>query len=120
MTLSFRQCAAASSFLGLFYGVTASQPFFIILLVCLASFCRETHKLLIPNWLVIIGRLRTYDSVRPPYFFRPRSRSLRTSSIVTQMIEALSHGGVLRRPARLSHTAAKDEAVRAVLAYLHA
>lgn len=40
--------------------------------------------------------------------------------VVTHMVEALSHGAVLRRPARLSLTAAKDEAVRAVLAYLHA
>jgi AcrR family transcriptional regulator len=39
--------------------------------------------------------------------------------IVTQMIDALSHGAVLRRPARLSLAAAKEEAVRAVLAYLH-
>jgi Tetracyclin repressor-like, C-terminal domain len=40
--------------------------------------------------------------------------------VVTHMVEALSHGAVLRRPARLSLAAAKDEAVRAVLAYLHA
>jgi hypothetical protein len=40
--------------------------------------------------------------------------------IVTHMVEALSHGAVLRRPALLSLAAAKDEAVRAVLAYLHA
>ena len=40
--------------------------------------------------------------------------------VVTHMVEALSHGAVLRRPARLSLDAAKDEAVRAVLAYLHA
>jgi AcrR family transcriptional regulator len=40
--------------------------------------------------------------------------------VVTHMVEALSHGVVLRRPARLSLVAAKEEAVRAVLAYLHA
>jgi AcrR family transcriptional regulator len=40
--------------------------------------------------------------------------------VVTHMVEALSHGAVLRRPARLSLAAAKEEAVRAVLAYLHA
>jgi hypothetical protein len=40
--------------------------------------------------------------------------------IVTNMIDALAHGAVLRRPTGLSLDAAKDEAVRAVLAYLHA
>jgi AcrR family transcriptional regulator len=40
--------------------------------------------------------------------------------VVTHMVEALSHGALLRRPARLSLAAAKEEAVRAVLAYLHA
>ncbi len=39
--------------------------------------------------------------------------------VVTHMVEALCHAAVLRRPARLSLAAAKDEAVRAVLAYLH-
>jgi AcrR family transcriptional regulator len=39
---------------------------------------------------------------------------------VTHMVDALSHGAVLRRPARLSLAAAKEEAVRAVLAYLRA
>jgi AcrR family transcriptional regulator len=39
--------------------------------------------------------------------------------VVTHMVESLSHGAVLRRPARLSLAAAKQEAVRAVLAYLH-
>jgi hypothetical protein len=36
------------------------------------------------------------------------------------MVDALSDGAVLRRPARLSLAAAKEEAVRAILAYLHA
>jgi AcrR family transcriptional regulator len=40
--------------------------------------------------------------------------------VVTHMVESLSHGAVLRRPPRLSLAAAKEEAVRAVLAYLHA
>jgi AcrR family transcriptional regulator len=40
--------------------------------------------------------------------------------IVVQMVEALSHGAVLRRPAKLSLEDAKEEAVKAVLAYLRA
>jgi AcrR family transcriptional regulator len=40
--------------------------------------------------------------------------------VVTHMVEALSHGAVLRRPAGMSLATAKEEAVRAVLAYLHA
>jgi AcrR family transcriptional regulator len=40
--------------------------------------------------------------------------------VVTHMVESLSHGVVLRRPAGLSRVAAQEEAVRAVLAYLHA
>lgn len=40
--------------------------------------------------------------------------------IVTHMVEALSHGAVLRRPAGLSLEDAKEEVVRAVLAYLRA
>jgi len=39
--------------------------------------------------------------------------------VVTHMVEALSHGAALRRPAKVSLAAAKEEAVRAVLAYLH-
>lgn len=38
--------------------------------------------------------------------------------IVTHMVESLSHGAVLRRPKGVSLTQAKDEAVRAVMAYL--
>jgi AcrR family transcriptional regulator len=38
--------------------------------------------------------------------------------VVTHMVEALSHGAVLRRPPRLSLATAKEEAVRAVAAYL--
>jgi AcrR family transcriptional regulator len=40
--------------------------------------------------------------------------------IVVNMVEALSHGAVLRRPAGLSLEAAKEEVVRAVLSYLRA
>ncbi len=40
--------------------------------------------------------------------------------VVTHMIEALSHGAVLRRPPGLSLADAKAEITRAVLAYLHA
>jgi AcrR family transcriptional regulator len=38
--------------------------------------------------------------------------------VVTHMVEALSHGAALRRPPGLSLADAKEEAVRAVLAYL--
>ena len=38
--------------------------------------------------------------------------------VVTHMVEALSHGAVLRRPPGMSLSDAKQEAVRAVLAYL--
>jgi AcrR family transcriptional regulator len=40
--------------------------------------------------------------------------------IVTNMVEALSHGAVLRRPTTLSLEDAKEEVVRAVMAYLRA
>jgi AcrR family transcriptional regulator len=40
--------------------------------------------------------------------------------VVTNMVEALSHGAALRRPPGLSLADAKAEVVRAVLAYLHA
>ena len=39
--------------------------------------------------------------------------------VVTHMVEALSHGAVLRRPPGLSLSDAKAESVRAILAYLH-
>jgi AcrR family transcriptional regulator len=39
--------------------------------------------------------------------------------VVTHMVEALSHGAVLRRPQSLSLADAKAEIARAVLAYLH-
>jgi len=40
--------------------------------------------------------------------------------VLTHMVESLSHGAVLQRPPGLSLAAAKEEAVRAVLAYLRA
>jgi AcrR family transcriptional regulator len=40
--------------------------------------------------------------------------------VVTHMVESLSHGAILRRPPGVSLAAAKEEIVRAVLAYLHA
>jgi AcrR family transcriptional regulator len=40
--------------------------------------------------------------------------------VVTHMVESLSHGAVLRRPPGRSLPDAKEEAVRAVLAYLRA
>ena len=39
--------------------------------------------------------------------------------VVAHMIDALSHGAALRRPQTLSLAEAQDEAVKAVLAYLH-
>jgi len=41
-----------------------------------------------------------------------------TVFMVTQMVDALSHGAVLRRPPGVTLNAAKEEAVRAVSAYL--
>jgi AcrR family transcriptional regulator len=43
----------------------------------------------------------------------------KTVFVVTHMVEALSHGAVLRRPPGLSLEEAVEEAVRAVLAYFH-
>jgi hypothetical protein len=40
--------------------------------------------------------------------------------VVTHMVDALSHGAVLRQPVSLSLPAAKEEIVRAVMAYLRA
>jgi AcrR family transcriptional regulator len=40
--------------------------------------------------------------------------------VVTHMVESLSHGAVLRRPPTLSLALAKEEIVRAVMAYLRA
>jgi hypothetical protein len=40
--------------------------------------------------------------------------------VVAHMVDALSHGAVLRCPPQMSLAEAKEEAVRAILAYLHA
>jgi AcrR family transcriptional regulator len=42
----------------------------------------------------------------------------KTVFVVAHMVDSLSHGAVLRRPQGVSLTAAKEEALRAVLAYL--
>lgn len=44
----------------------------------------------------------------------------KTVFVVANMVEALSHGAALRRPAGVSLDEAKKEAVRAVMAYLNA
>lgn len=44
----------------------------------------------------------------------------KTVFVMAHMIDALSHGAMLRRPANVSLKEAKEEAVRAVLAYLNA
>jgi AcrR family transcriptional regulator len=44
----------------------------------------------------------------------------RIAFVLSQIVEALAHGAVLRRPASLSLAVAKEESVRAVLAYLRA
>jgi AcrR family transcriptional regulator len=52
---------------------------------------------------------------------RPPHRELdRMLFVLPHMVEALCHGAAYRRPPRLSLGAAKEEAVRAVLAYLRA
>lgn len=51
---------------------------------------------------------------------KPRRDLDKMVFVVTHMVEALSHGVLLRRPAGLSLGAAKEEAVRAVMAYLRA
>jgi AcrR family transcriptional regulator len=49
------------------------------------------------------------------------SRDLeRVLFVVTHMVDALSHGAALRRPPQISLAVAKEEAVRATLAYLGA
>jgi AcrR family transcriptional regulator len=42
----------------------------------------------------------------------------RVAFVVAQMVDALSHGAVLRRPPRMSLASAKEEAARAVLSYV--
>ena len=54
------------------------------------------------------------------YELKNRGDLNRVAFIVTNMVEALSHAAVLRRPATLSLAEAKEEVVKAVLAYLRA
>jgi AcrR family transcriptional regulator len=50
-----------------------------------------------------------------------RGRDLdKLAFVVAHMVDALAHGAVLRRPPGVSLAAAKQEAVRAILAYLRA
>jgi AcrR family transcriptional regulator len=50
---------------------------------------------------------------------RKRRRDLEKSAfVVAHMVESLAHGAVLRRPPQLTLEEAREEAVRAVLAYL--
>jgi AcrR family transcriptional regulator len=50
-----------------------------------------------------------------------RGRDLdRMTFVVANMVDSLSHGAVSRRPAGVSQADAKDEVVRAILAYLRA
>jgi AcrR family transcriptional regulator len=65
------------------------------------------------------GAFRLAVAARASELKTPRDLDL-VVFIVTHMVESLSHGAVLRRPAGVSLAAAKEEAVRAVLAYLHA
>jgi AcrR family transcriptional regulator len=65
------------------------------------------------------GALRLAIASRAHEFERPLQLD-RMLFVLTQMMEALAHAVVLRRPASLSLTAAKEETLRAVLAYLDA
>jgi AcrR family transcriptional regulator len=60
-------------------------------------------------------RLAISARAKEPYSHRDLDRML---FVLPHMVEALAHGAVYRRPARLSLVAAKEEAVRAVLSYL--
>jgi AcrR family transcriptional regulator len=63
------------------------------------------------------GAFRLALAARAHEFKTPRDLDL-VAFVVTHMVESLSHGAVLRRPPRVSLAAAKEEAVRAVMAYL--
>ena len=65
------------------------------------------------------GAFRLAIASRAHELKRPRNLD-KIVFVVTHMVESLSHGAVLRRPPGLSLAAAKEEAVRAVLAYLRA
>lgn len=65
------------------------------------------------------GAFRLAISSRTHKWKKPRDLD-KTVFVVTNMVEALAHGAALRRPAGISLTEAKEEAVRAILAYLNA
>jgi AcrR family transcriptional regulator len=65
------------------------------------------------------GAFRLAIASRAHEFKTPRDLE-KVVFIVTHMVESLSHGAVLRRPPSVPLAAAKEEAVRAVLAYLRA
>jgi AcrR family transcriptional regulator len=65
------------------------------------------------------GALRLAITARARQRDVPRDLD-RVLFVVPQMIDALCHAAVLRRPPRLSLAAATEEITRAVLAYLHA
>jgi Tetracyclin repressor-like, C-terminal domain len=52
--------------------------------------------------------------------FRKRRNLDRAVFVVANMIDSLAHAALLRRPRGVSLSAAKEEAVRAILAYLRA
>jgi AcrR family transcriptional regulator len=66
------------------------------------------------------GAFRLAISSRAHELKRRRRDLDKVVFVVTHMVESLSHGAVLRRPPGLSLAAAKEEAVRAVSAYLRA
>jgi AcrR family transcriptional regulator len=65
------------------------------------------------------GACRLAISSRPHRGRTPRDLD-RTLFVLPHMVNALAHGAAFRRPPGLSLTAAREEAVRAVLAYLRA
>ena len=50
---------------------------------------------------------------------KPHSAPVKAAFVVANMVDALSHAAALQRPRGLSLANARDEAIRAVLAYLH-
>jgi len=64
------------------------------------------------------GAFRLALAARADEFKRVRDLD-KVAFVLAHMIEALGHGAVLRRPRGMSLEAAKEEAVRAVRAYLH-
>lgn len=66
------------------------------------------------------GAFRLALSSRAPELKKGRDRDLdNLAFVVANMVDSLSHAALFQRPPRLSLSAAKAEAARAVLAYLH-